>query len=415
MKIALGRRTRHFDRDERGSVFLVVGAFLVLLLFVGMAVDFGILLRYRRAMQNACDSAVLAGAQNLRNGSTTPQNEATTYMGRDLTENNIAWNSANFSVETQDKNGKATGTNPVRLAASYQVSVPLFFLASVTPSVTVQVQCAAQRVPILTTGLDPFGMDYTQFSTIWTQLNGCTSSNNTAGCFTGCPLIGASLSGLSPSQQTVCGQDYNLTVSTSGSNWGGGNTGTLQLLNSVCGGPNGANGASYFSCLMYNGSGSSTGGTPPPPYCANTLSAAGTGNTPYPACSIVFPSPGESIGSGSQVNPPSSYGTGLRGGVASICSTPNPLTDLSASKWVVILPLLDPANWGNGTANGSSAQQDIVGFTAFELDCPALANMTINGQTAQLPGRFVAVLNGQAVAGNPNGVDTGVDTIILVQ
>jgi len=51
-----------FRNSERGTVtVLTVGVFLILTLFVGMSTDFGIFLRYRRAMQNACDSGALAG------------------------------------------------------------------------------------------------------------------------------------------------------------------------------------------------------------------------------------------------------------------------------------------------------------------------------------------------------------------
>ena len=56
--------TRPTDRrQEQGmaAVFTVLG-FLALTLVIGMSSDFGIFMRYRRAMQNACDSAALAGA-----------------------------------------------------------------------------------------------------------------------------------------------------------------------------------------------------------------------------------------------------------------------------------------------------------------------------------------------------------------
>src|SRR5690348_495663 len=165
MKQRVLRWARRVSNDERGSAFLIVGVFLILLLFVGMATDFGIILRYRRAMQNGCDSAVLAGAQDLQtNRSATAT--AQTYAQRDLTENNIIWNATNFTATTEDANGNATGIKPVRLAATYQATVPLFLLASVSPSMTIKVQCAAQRVPVLTTGLKPLGLDYNVFNSL---------------------------------------------------------------------------------------------------------------------------------------------------------------------------------------------------------------------------------------------------------
>jgi hypothetical protein len=38
---------------ERGSVVFIVAAWLTLMLVIGMSVDYGIVVRYRRAMQNA--------------------------------------------------------------------------------------------------------------------------------------------------------------------------------------------------------------------------------------------------------------------------------------------------------------------------------------------------------------------------
>lgn len=418
MKRMATRWVRRFCRDERGSAIVIIGSFLILLLFVGMATDFGIVLRHRRAMQNACDSAVLAGAQNLRAGTSTATNEATTYMQRDLTENNISWVPGNFNVQPQDANGNDSLINPVRLWASYQLTVPLFFLALATPSLQVAVQCAAQRVPVTVSGLQPIGMDMPQFTTIW------QAQNQTA-----CPDIPYPSSQAQPtwtgSTPATPGLpncvDYGLTVGLGGaSQWGSGNTGTLTMSNpDACGT---SNGALNFACVFSNGTGSTTpsGGTPPPPYCANQQvdpnNPNSAGVTPWPACSIVATKTGVQIGNGQT----GSNATGIKGGVATLCATPNPTyaaanSQSAPSQWVVILPLLDPTIWGNTSVNGTSQNIDIVGFSAFELDCPRMGyGQNLSGSTPTIYGQFVSVID-SAPSGNPNGTDTGVDTIILVQ
>jgi Flp pilus assembly protein TadG len=420
MKEVAARWARYFSRDERGSALFIVGGFLVLLLFVGMATDFGMFLHYRRAFQNACDSAVLAGAQDLKSG--TAVTEATTYFQRDLTENTpstlqggATWIPANFTAQPQDANGNPTLINPVRLAASYHFTVPLFFLAYATPSIQVGVQCAAQRVPVTVTGLQPIGMKFDTWNTVWRQQNQ-----------TPCPDIPYPSTQAHPtwtgSTPTTPGLpncvDTGLTVNLGGNvnQWGSGNTGTLTMFNTAACGT--SNGARNYACVFANGTGSTppSGGSPPPPYCANQLNATQTaGLTPWPACSIVSPKTGVQIGNGQA----GSNATGISGGVATLCATPNPTyaaanPQSAPSKWVVVLPLLDPGAW-NGTANGASQTIDIVGFAAFELDCPKMAyGANLNGNTPTIWGQFVSVIDA-APAGNPGGVDTGVETIILVQ
>ena len=388
---------RCISRNERGSGVLIVGLFLILLLFVGMAVDFGTLLRYRRAMQNSCDSAVLAGAQDLQ--STTRQATATAqaYAQRDLIQNNIAWNPGNFSAQTQDANGNATGTNPVRLWASYQATVPLFFLASASPSVTIKVQCAAQRVPVMTTGVRPVGLNYQTFRDVWDAQGGVP-----------CSLFGAGGNPFGVNAVQTCGDCY-LTFggTTAGSNTcggqspGPGNMGALDLQNAQAGCDN--QGANNWNCTFVNGTGTN------PLYCAGPDN---TNQSSWPECSTVYPKTGNFEGP-------------FRTAIKAVCSTPPPIGGTDAqnksSQWVVIMPLMNSALWESalGSAvNGKSTAINIVGFAAFELDCPAMSygnNIPKDGGTYLIPGTFVSILDTQAGGGNPNGTDTGVDTIILVQ
>lgn len=388
------RWARRFSRDERGSVFLIVGTFLVLLLFVGMATDFGILLRYRRAMQNGCDSAVLAGAQDLRSTTRSATTTAQTYAQRDLTENNIIWNASNFTATTENANGTADGTtNAVRLAATYQATVPLFFLASITPSVTINVNCAAQRVPILTTGLKPLGLDYTVFKDLY------TSQGKSVTCT---PFgINGNFPPTGPAFGTQCADcTLSINVSSGGTSAapscdpnapGSGNTGALALNNTQAGCTNnGFDTTSGWGCTFINGTGTM------PAYCATAPTAGlSTNSSNWLSCSIVSTKTGMGVGP-------------WNAAAGAVCASTKP-TD-----WVVVMPLMNPNIW-EGNIQGTSTSVDIVAFAAFQLDCPYMNSLNGNAKYEPLVGTFVQFLDFQATTGNPNGIDTGVDTIILVQ
>jgi Flp pilus assembly protein TadG len=389
---------RRFSADERGFAVVIVGSFLILLLFVGMATDFGIIMRHRRAMQNACDSAVLAGAQNLRQGTATT--EATTYMQRDLTENNIGWVPANFTATTEDANGVTDGTTAaVRVAASYQLTIPLFFLALATPSINVAVQCAAQRVPVLTTGMKPIGLDYNVFQSLYGP-NGQFGQNVTCQPFTSNNMPVAD-GGTGPAFGTACA-DCTLSINVSSGSTsvapscdpnapGSGNSGALALNNTQAGCTNnGFDTTSGWGCTFINGTGTD------PAYCATPPPAGlSTNSTSWFSCSIISTKTG--MGRGPWNN-----------AAGAVCASTNP------KDWVVVMPLINPNLW-EGQVNGTSTQLDIVGFANFQMDCPYMNSLNGNSQYEPLVGTFVQFLDFQATTGNPNGVDTGVDTIILVQ
>ena len=399
MGAAVPRWARPFFKDERGSAFLVVGVFLILLLFVGMAVDFGILMRYRRAMQDGCDSAVLAGAQDLRSATRSATTTAQTYAQRDLTENNIIWNANNFTATTEDANGNATGITPVRLAATYTASVPLFFLASISPSVTVTVQCAAQRVPVLTTGLKPLGLDFNVFNSLYGP-NGTFGSNVTCQPFTANNMPSAN-GGTGPAFGTKC-SDCTLSINVSSGSTsvapscdpnapGSGNSGALALNNTQSGCTNnGFDTTSGWGCTFINGTGTN------PAYCATPPPAGlSTSASNWLSCSIVSTKTGMGVGPWNNA-------------VGAVCASTNP------KDWIVVLPLVNPNLW-EGQINGTSTQVDIVAFANFQMDCPYMNSLNGNAKYEPLVGTFVQFVDFQATTGNPNGVDTGVDTIILVQ
>lgn len=420
MRRAAARWVRRFAGDEQGSVFLIVGTFLILLLFVGMATDFGIVLRFRRAMQNACDSGALAGAQALP-AATPAQNEATQYASADMTASRIQWDSLTATAE--DVNFQADSVNPKQVQVTIGATVPLFFLKILAPSMNVAVQCAARIVPVTQTGLQPVGMLQSTYTQIQKTLpNGTTN----------CPYIyQANISACEnqtvtdPTTNTAYTQvpgtgdtgnaasDWAMTISTS-QTWGSGNTGTLNLSSPLCT----AGGASGFACVMENGTGYVSSGTSgPPPYCINATQNINTA----PACSLVLTKPGMQAGS-------ANGNTGIRGGISALCQADSGPVDPTTgnisstapyagqqSKWIVTLPLLDPNIWATAAVSGSSTSIDIWGFTAFELDCPKMGNGTQmgSGQTLTIFGRFVSLVT--AGVGNPNGPNTGVTTIILVQ
>ncbi len=406
------RRAKSRD-SERGSAVLIVGVWTVLLLFLGMSIDYGIILRYRRAMQNACDAGVMSGGLDLKTNPGVVVPKTMTYASNDLKQNNIGWDT--LTAQTLDANGTPTGTNPVQDRAYIHATVPTYFYRLVVPSVPVAIECSSRIVPVSKTGLQPVGTVYNQWVPIWTQLQ-----KNP------CPLIGTPTSQMTPIQQQYCTTDAQLTVGVNNNTYGSGNTGTLDLSNpTACSGT----GNSAWACVFENGTGTGTG-TPPPPYCANQVDSNGNGVTPWPACSIAQTRPG--VGAGS-----ANGNTGLDGAIYTLCSTPNPLnadgTVNNASKWIVIVPLLDPLIWGPGGSGvtGKATSIDIVGFTAFELDClnpnmpgPLHPNAKFTGGNATIYGLFVSVMDKQAISGcvpTPQNqtastcVDTGVETLILVE
>jgi hypothetical protein len=74
---------------------------------------------------------------------------------------------------------------------------------------------------------------------------------------------------------------------------------------------------------------------------------------------------------------------------------------------------MNPNIWEAGV-NGHATQVDIVAFAQFQLDCPYMNSLGGNTHYEPLIGTFVQFLDFQAVTGNPNGTDTGVEGIILV-
>ena len=195
-------------RGERGFAIFIVSAWLTMLLFVGMSVDWGILLRYRRAMENACDSGALAGALYLREQPTSAGPAAVRYASNDLTQNAIAANTPTATPKNSN----------TRLQVDISATVPTFFFRLVKPSVGVAVECTSTvEAVVQTKGIVPIVVDTGTFS------GPCT--------FDTCSPV--FLDPPKPSGQGSCGT----------------NSCFLDLTNASCSG----GGAVYWGCVFANG------------------------------------------------------------------------------------------------------------------------------------------------------------------
>ncbi|MDR7482937.1 MAG: Tad domain-containing protein [Armatimonadota bacterium] len=356
--------------EQRGTaVVFVVVTFLVLLLLLGMAVDFGILLRYRRAMQNACDAGVLAGALNLRRdpASVVPTTER--YAENDMRRNAISWTS--LEAATYDKNWQPTLMGPDRVRAEIHAMVPLFFLRLVRDSVEVAVDCAAKLTPVIfTKGLVPLGLNYDQWepyhaSPCWDYV--------TAGT-------------LIQERPPQC-QSFGITVDISAKSnpWGSGNTGLLSMSCFDCTSGGARQWEEYFKFGA------------PTPYCYDMGQTSAVTSGTYPdgspaLCANVKTETGVKIGA-------------LNQGIDWRCSQPAPPDSLAH---IIMMPLLNPAYIEGGQGTYTT---EIWGFVAFQLDC---SGRRLTGANPTIRGGFVSIVSAQAV-GTETEFDTGVYTIKLIE
>ncbi len=342
---------------ERGSVFMIVGAWLTLMLFLGMAVDYGIVLRYRRAMQNSCDTAALAGAANLKSDPTTAAGIAQRYATQDLTQNYISSDAP--TAATLDSNGQPTVIKPDRVRVDIHATVPTYFYRLVRDSFDVKVECTAKIEPVvIVNGMVPVGLDYSK----WLNYNNTNLQNGA--CDISVPI----------SERPAYCQTLTDMVGIIGS-WGSGNNGLLCLpanVNTNCG-------ASEWNNEFVNG----TQGT----YCYDPTQVTAVPDPNGPACSLAQTKPGWDDGQVKQA-------------VNARCAFPAPP---ASQERILIVPLINPSSAGAGR---NTVQ--IWGFAAFELACPQDAGKSITGS-------FVSMVTYQAQGCQQNCVDTGVETVKLVQ
>jgi hypothetical protein len=364
-------------RSERGSAAVfVVGAFLALLLVVGMSVDLGIFLRYRRAMQNACDAGVLAGGLNLRSSPDTAAPTAERYATNDMTNNAISWSS--IVVTTQDNNGNPTLISPRRIRAIIQSDVPTYFWRLVNPSVHVAVSCAARITPvILTQGLVPVGLNYAEWAPLYDPTTGGPCAQYVSD---GTPI---------EDRPALC-QSYAITanISDRSNPWGSGNTGLLSMNCFDCTG----GGADHWLRFFLNGA--------PMQFCYDPNRTAPVGDYQINGepCASVRTEPGADIGA-------LQAGVNGRGPVDGRCESPPPPDSLDR---IIMMPLLNPA-YVDGP--GGTYTTEIWGFAAFQLDC---SGERITGHNPTIDGAFVSIVTMQAY-GQETEFETGVWTVRLVE
>ena len=351
-------------RSERGATtVLIVGVYIVLLAFVGMSTDLGIILRYRRAMQNACDSGALAGALDLRANPTAAVPTAQRYASNDMVQNRISW--ASLEASTYDKNWQPTLIGPRIVRVEIRTTVPTYFLRLVEDSVPIAVDCAARLTPIiLTKGLVPMGLNYDAWagyydSDCWQYVtDGIPFSERPAHC-----------------------QDFDITVDISDKTnpWGSGNTGLLSMGCFDCPSGGGAQWKEYF----INGA--------PTAYCydANQTPDASDYTLNGEPCAAVKTEAGVKIGPISQ-------------GVNERCASTDPLDR------IIMMPLLNPAYTTDGSGTYTT---EIWGFVAFEIDC---SETNFTGADPTIEGGFVSIVSMQAV-GAETDFETGVWTVKLIK
>lgn len=340
-----------------------MGVYLILLAFVGMATDFGIILRYRRAMQNACDSGALAGALDLRNNPSAAVPTAERYAQNDMVPNRISW--ASLEATTYDKNWQPTLIGPRILRVEIHADVPTFFLRLVEESVPVAVDCAAKLMSIiLTKGLVPMGLNYEDWI-------GYYNSDCWQYVTDGVPLN---------ERPAHCQSDgITVDISSKDNPWGSGNTGLLSMGCFDCPSGGGAQWKDYF----INGA--------PTAYCydANQTQDVSDYTLNGEQCAAVKTEPGVKIGP-------------IRQGVDERCSSADPMDR------IIMMPLLNPEYTESGSGTYTT---EIWGFVAFEIDC---SNTNFTGQLPTIEGGFVSIVSMQAV-GVETEFDTGVYTVKLIK
>lgn len=397
-------------RSQRGfASVLIVGMSTVLLLFLGISIDWGIILRYRRAMYNACDSGALAGALNLRSTPTTAVEVGERYARNDMTQNNIQWD-----LRDQNGDGRADGViaTPLDNAINQQATasppwnalrveirhdVPTYLFRLVRDFVTVRVRCMARVVNIIPDDLTPLGLDYCLWAPLYRDPNAANSlparctqppyAQNPPDpeCYNWTSVFPFS------ARPEPC-QSFDITVApNSPDGFGSGNTGLLNFCppnDFGCAG-GGANEWNNYFCYTY------CDNPPPPPpqvapYCFDATSPpTGPRTDPvadYAPCANVLTKPGVSLGQ-------------VRQGVTDRCA--NPDQDAQFLKLI----LLNPAFQDDG--NGRY-EVEIWGFAIFQIDCSS----PMQGQSIR--GGFVSIVSGR-ITGRETDLDTGAFTIKLAE
>jgi hypothetical protein len=348
---------------------LIVLISTVLLLFVGMAVDYGVWFRYRRAMQNACDAGALAGALNLRDDPASAAPTAERYAATNMTQDNITWDS--LQATPLDENNQPTLIAPDRVRVEIQEDVfTVFFRLIARTTVHVAVDCTAKLTPIiLTEGLVPLGLNYDAWGPLYDPL----SEESPCADVLHVPL----------EQRLPPCDSFQIKMAINGmdNEWGSGNTGMLSMPEDCFDCPIGAN---EWKDEFISGSQQA--------YCYDAGQTPALGDVAMNGqpCASVMTKPGTVTGP-------------VRTAVDARCDSGNP------DDRIIMMPLLNPVYAESG---GGRYTTEIWGFTAFELDC---TNRPQAGSgLVTISGGFVSLVSMQAY-GQETEFDTGVYTVKLVE
>jgi Flp pilus assembly protein TadG len=149
---SLSRLARRFRSEERGAAAVIVAlSIVVIVAFMGFAIDIGHALQVRRALQGAVDAAALAGAQEINNGG-DPVSVASAYSALKSSKNAFASNlkitmapgfpQLKCFVSTGAPCTGAKGANGI--VVRQQAVVPMYFAQIVgLPSITVTATATA--------------------------------------------------------------------------------------------------------------------------------------------------------------------------------------------------------------------------------------------------------------------------------
>lgn len=90
-------------RNDRGSIVVIVaGALIMLLGFTALVTDIGMMDYHKSKLQNACDAAALAGAQELPDDTTEAESVATQYaVNNGVTNPTITFDEDNHKIIVQ--------------------------------------------------------------------------------------------------------------------------------------------------------------------------------------------------------------------------------------------------------------------------------------------------------------------------
>lgn len=365
-------KPRSAEQGERGAVaILVVLISSVLLLFVGMSVDYGIWMRYRRAMQNACDAGALAGALNLRRDPATAAPTAERYAANNMTQDNITWDS--LQATTLDNNNQPTLIAPSRVRVEIHEDVfTVFFRLVGRSTVHVAVDCYAKLTPIiLQKGLVPLGLNYMDWAPLYDPANEASPCADVVAA--GVPLEQR----LDPCRTF----EIKMAVNASDNLWGNGNTGMLSMTTDCFDCPTGAR---EWMETFINGSQQA--------YCYDTTQSDPIGDFALngQSCANVMTKPGTVTGP-------------VRTAVDARCDSEDPMAR------IIMMPLLNPEYRDSGQGRYTT---EIWGFTAFELDCTN--RPTAGAGLVTISGGFISIVSMQAY-GTETEFDTGVYTVKLIE